>query len=487
MNIIKLLVEIKEIAKGTDIYIAGGPVRDWLLNKPVTDIDFVIKKESLSLARTLADNNNLPFVLLDEKNGVARVVAEKFSFDFSSFREDAINIYQDLAKRDFTINAIAIPLSEALKDIVEIPEGIVLKKVPNTIIDPFHGKAHLINKEIRHINLENLEKDPLRMLRAFRFMATLGFKIHKDILSFILKNYSLLSHSSPERIDYELEKIMETNRAAAVFKLIYQHKLFETIIPEIKTMDGVDQPGFHHLDVLGHLFETLKSIEILIENPGVKFEQSEPFKEWLRSNTKKIPWLKWAAFMHDFGKPSKKAKRDDGRVTFYEHDKEGAKMVQELGKRLRWSNEKGKFIATLVRLHMRPFHLLNDLRKSGPTKRALRRLLEHTGQNYPALFLLAMADSMAGCGPMKPKDLDQELSILFDKTHDFYKKNLQPTQKRPPLLRGTDIIELFHVEPGPVIGKALKAVKDAQIEGVISNKQEAICWLLEHKDEIFEL
>ena len=487
VEIINLLKEIKNRVADQVVYIAGGPIRDWLLQRPVSDIDLVIEKEALIVAKLFADKNRLPFVLLDEKNEVARVVAKNFTFDFSSYREDAFNIYDDLSKRDFTINAMALSLDDALKNIIQQPGGIILKKVPDTLIDPFQGRVHLQNKIIKPVALENLKKDPLRMLRAYRFMAAFGFKVHEKIFAFILKNNHLIVNSASERIDYELEKIMESSRAAKVLRAMHKNRLLEVIIPEVKYMEGVEQPGFHHLDVLGHLFETLHSIEILIKEPSVKFEQDEPFKDWLCSNKKKIPWLKWAAFMHDFGKPSKKAQREDGRVTFYEHDKEGAQMVKDVAKRLRWPREKERFVSTLVRLHMRPFHLLNDLRKSGPTKRAMRRLLEHIEKDYPALFLLAMADSMAGCGPMKPQELDEELAMLFNKLHTFYKRNLTPVQKRPPLLRGNDVLELFRVEPGPIVGKALRAIKDAQIEGIISNRKEAVDWLLEHKDEIFEL
>ena len=123
---------------------------------------------------------------------------------------------------------------------------------------------------------------------------------------------------------------------------------------------------------------------------------------------------------------------------------------------------------------MRPFHLLPDFRAGGPSRRALRRLLEKTGPHYPALFLQAMADSMAGCGPLKPEGLDAELAGLAARVHSFYKKRMQPVKKAPRLLTGKDIMEHFNMEPGPEIGLLLKAVEAARIEGKISDRSSAI-------------
>ncbi len=474
MKVKRYFLLIKElIGQNQEIYVAGGPVRDWLLGKPVTDIDIVFKKGTLLLARAFTERVSGAYVPLDEVNEVARVVVSGLSFDFSSFREGGQDIFEDLSKRDFTMNAMAISFDNVIERLDEVDGGIIVKDVSG-LIDPFDGKRDIREGIIRAVEIENLRSDPLRMLRAFRFKALLDFEIEPGTLYFIRSNSSLIKHSSPERVDYELERIMGSKKAGAVFKAMKEATLLEEIIPEISIMDGVEQPGFHHLDVLGHLLEAICAMDMLVEEPGEKFLNSRPFLDWIKANKKKIPWLKWAAFMHDFGKPAKKGIREDGRVTFYEHDKEGARMVKALSKRLRWSKEKTKFISNLVRLHMRPFHLLNDLKRSGPTKRAMRRLLEETESDYPALFLLAMADSMAGCGPMKPKDLDERLSILFDRIHDFHEKSMKPVETNPPLLRGTDVMEILGILPGPKVGEALKFIREAQVEGLINTREEAI-------------
>ncbi len=476
MNPVSLLKEASYLAKGAEVYVAGGPVRDWLLGRGVTDIDLVLSQDAIETARALSQKLGGAFVMLDERFHVARVVFGDFCLDFSQFRGNSKNILEDLSHRDFTINAMALPLEEVASRLTLTSRGLVcqLEELTSQIIDPFSGQKDVQKRTIRAIAEENLVHDPLRLLRAFRFSATLDFTIDKKTLEWIRSHAEKIARPAPERIDQEFDKIMASNRAGHTFLELYQFGLLPVIIPETRQMEGVDQPGFHHLDVLGHLFEALSSMDRLVENPCIKFPECDAFKEWLSQNKEKTTWLKWAAFMHDFGKPAKKATKENGRVTFYEHDKEGAAMVKAVAKRLRWSKEKGRFVSTLVRLHMRPFHLLNDLRRSGPSKRAMRRLLDDIGTNYPALFLLAMADSMAGCGPMKPEGLDDEIALLFNKIHTFYLKSLKPVEENPPLVTGHDVMKLLGISPGPTVGEALSLVRQAQVEGTVSSKEEAL-------------
>lgn len=482
MNINYLLEKIIKLTLGQKIFIAGGPVRDWLLERSVMDIDLVIDSMAIELARSFANKTGGTFVLLNEKEDVARVIIDNFSFDFSIFRKAATTIVEDLSHRDFTINAMAIPVKEVMHHIRLTENGLSMNKAElfKKLIDPFCGRPDLYNRIIKSVSVENLIDDPLRMLRAFRFKAVLDFSIEPHTLDFIYKNSKLILMASPERINYELTKIMKSSKAGCVAKDLYDAGLLSAIIPEIKELRGIEQPGFHHLDCLEHCLATVNTMDRLIKDPCIKFSSCNVIKKWLISNKKKIPWLKWAALLHDFGKPQQKNIKKNGRVTFYNHDKKGAEIVKGVASRLRWSKDQASFVYLLVRMHMRPFHLLNDLRKQGPSRRALRRLLEKTGTEYPALFLLAMADSMAGCGPMKPKELDHEISLLFNRVHGFYLKRLKPVKKCPPLLTGKDVMNIFSLRPGPMVGKALKAVEALRIEGIVRSKDEAISWLKEH-------
>jgi len=470
--LLNLLVKIKKIAGNEPVWVAGGPVRDLALGRNFLDLDLVVPQDAIHLARRFAEKYGGTFLVLHDEEGVARVVIKKAIVDFSQFRGNAETIEQDLLLRDFSINGMALSLEDFA---YFLKQGSKLEEILDSpaLIDPVKGREDLKQGLIRAISRKNLEDDPLRLVRAFRFMAELGFKIEDLTLKWIQELAPLIRNPAPERVDHELHLIMASNSAAKAFKAMLDVGLLFELFPEIEQMSGVDQPGFHHLDVLGHSIEALRCMEKLIKDPCIKFSNCEKIKHWLKHNGEKIPALKWAAFFHDVGKPVCKGQKGE-RVTFYEHDSAGANILKEIAKRLRWPKKRTEFAALLIRLHMRPFHLLNDLRKSGPTKRAMRRLIKEIGDDYPALFLLAMADSMAGKGPLKPPELDDELARLWEKIDHFHQNTLKPVKSRPRLLTGNDLQQIFGLPQGPLIGQILDAIEEAQVEGKINNKQQAI-------------
>jgi len=469
---LKQLANIKELAENKQVWVAGGPVRDLALGRNFIDLDIVVSKKAIQLARLFAEKYGGTFLILHEEEGVARVVVEKAIVDFSQFRGTAETIEQDLLLRDFSINAMALDLD---KFTFFLKQGTGQEAIlgSSALIDPADGKNDLKRGNIRAISRQNLKNDPLRLVRAFRFMAELGFEIVPQTLEWIKELATLVRIPAPERVDHELHLIMASNSAAKAFNAMLGAGLLFELFPEIEQMSGVDQPGFHHLDVLGHSVEALRCLEQLIEDPCTKFSKCEQMEYWLKVNADKIPALKWAVFFHDVGKPVCRGLKGE-RVTFYEHDSAGANIVKDIAKRLRWPKKRTDFTTLLIRLHMRPFHLLNDLRKSGPSKRAMRRLLKEIGEDYPALFMLAMADSMAGKGPLKPPELDEELERLWEKIDHFHKNTMKPVQSRPKLLTGHDLQQIFGLSQGPLIGQILDAVEEAQVEGRINSKQQAV-------------
>lgn len=479
-----------DLTQNMPVYVAGGPVRDWLMGISPVDLDVVVPDHAISLAESLARSLNAPFIPLDRENGVARVVCDDLILDFSQFREKARSIEEDLSKRDFTINAMAVPLESVLDlffDKLRIFDKDFKKDLASLrahLIDPFHGQEDMANGMIiRAISKNNLMADPLRLLRAYRFKAQLGGLIERETLSWIKELFPMIIASSAERISHELEIIMGTERAAGTFLDMLDSRLLFKIIPELSQAEGVEQPGFHHLDVLGHSLEALNTMETLIKDPGLKFHLSRPIIEWLGSKPHNTCALKWSALFHDLGKPLCKGMKK-GRTTFYHHDRKGAELVEKIAARLRWSGALTQFVSRMVRLHMRPFHLLNDLRAGGPTKRAMRRLILEVKEDYPGLFLLSMADSMAGCGPLKPEGLDDELSILWERVHYFYIKEFMPLKAKKRFLTGNDIQKIFGLSPGPLIGKALDALEDARVEGQVRTRREAIAWMGEWISQI---
>ncbi len=463
-----------ELATGQELYWAGGPVRDLLLSRPFLDIDLVMPERAIETAKKFAKLIKGTLVILDEDHGVGRVVCQGCILDFSEFRDGARTIEQDLRKRDITINAMAIPAKTAIEFTEDALQGQDrFAAVRPCLIDPCGGLPDLEGHVIRAVSEKNLEADPLRLIRVFRFMADLGFSVAQETETAVRRLAPTVTRAAPERITAELTHIMKGHRAGQAFRQMQSSGLLQAILPETREMAGVEQPGFHHLDVLDHCMETLSCMDRLVRDPGMKFPESRPFTSWLQTHKGLIPALKWTAFMHDWGKPAEKGEKA-GRVTFYNHDRTGAEMVRNVARRLRWRGEDRDFTALMVAMHMRPFHLLSDFRSGGPSKRALRRLIEKTGIHYPALFLQAMADSMAGCGPLKPAGLDDELAGLAARVHRFYEKRIKPVKKAPRLITGKDIMDTFGLEPGPAIGRLLKAVESARIEGKISNHSQAM-------------
>ena len=464
--------ELYKLSAGRKVFAAGGAVRDILLSRPILDIDLVLAENAPETARDFAAATGGTLIPLDESHGISRVVSGHTVIDFSMFRQGACSIQEDLKLRDITINAMALPLEQMLNfTCTALPSDPA--EVHRHIIDPCRGIRDIRQHTVRAISEHNLAADPLRLVRIFRFMSELDFDIARETLAQVEKLAPKVSASAPERTTCELSRILHTPRAGKTFKVMHMTGLLQEILPELKGMEGVEQPGFHHLDVLEHCFETLNCMDALAENPGLKFPRPTPFTEWLAANPDLVIPLKWAAFMHDWGKPSRKGVRH-GRVTFYNHDAAGAEMAIEVARRLRWKIRHRDFTQMIVKLHMRPFHLLGDFRAGGPSRRAMRRLLEKTGTHYPALFLQAMADSMAGCGPLKPEGLDQELAGLASRIHEFHRKQMEPVKAAPRLLSGNEIMDYFNLPPSPLVGKILRAIETARIEGTVTNREQAL-------------
>jgi len=329
---------LSQIFKNEDFYLVGGTIRDILLNKEPIDFDFAVKGKGIEVAKIFEKEIKGKFILLSAEDDEARVVAYKTIFDFKGFNEK--NIIDDLAERDFTINAIAFSLKE--------------KK----IIDPFHGLKDLKNKKIRLTNDSVLEKDPLRILRAIRFACQLGFKIDKKIFD-IAKNISLINVAK-ERINYELFQILAADDTYSYIKKLYHLGILFQIFP----LDI-----FKEKELAEHSLKTYKKVEEIIANKEF-FGQFE--KEWNEyfslSHSKEI--LKLAGLFHDVGKPLTKKESKNGEIHFYGHEAVGAKIVKNLLKNLRFANDDIRRLTRLIFSHMR-LHLL----ASAPilTDRAIRR------------------------------------------------------------------------------------------------------------------
>ncbi len=225
-----------------EMYVTGGAVRDWWRGEGAGDLDLTLAGDSLAAARSFATFTGGAFVLLDADEGVARVVTPAFTVDFSCFREGTTEIQADLARRDFAINAMAVRIDPVTGTLAG----------PWSILDPLDGCVDLSRGLVRAVTPEAFDRDPLRLLRAFRFAATLGLEVETQTLDWIRTRTGLISRPAPERLNYELELIMASPRAGKTFGDLADAGLLPAIFPELARGRGLTQPASHHLDVMDH-------------------------------------------------------------------------------------------------------------------------------------------------------------------------------------------------------------------------------------------
>jgi poly(A) polymerase len=470
----QLLRALAETARELDgpFFIAGGTVRDCLLAKDSKDLDITVAAHGFDWAQRLARRLGASFVGLSAEEDVARVVWQEMAIDFSGFREGSPTIDIDLAMRDFTINGLAIE--------VEATGGREPGLRPQaSIIDPTNGLDDLQTGIIRCTSPAVFMSDPLRLLRAYRFMACLQFSIEQQTLEAIRRQTGLIQLVAAERITAELELIMASGQAAPAIKGMYESGLLGELFPELCAGAGMQQPASHHLDVFEHSLATLGWMEKILQQPGRYFPGHDDEMAGYLSEDKRTIRLHWAALFHDLGKPSTSCRREDkgGRITFYNHDRVGGDLFRKIAERLKWGREDAKQIGRFIELHMWPFHLNNVRRRTGLTPRAALRLVKAAGPELPGLFMLAMADTLAGKGDGRPQDMEENIRALHEELSRVFRQSIKPVLEKPRLLTGTDLQELFALKPGPIFRTILDGLEQAQVEDAIRSRADAIVWV----------
>lgn len=465
-----ILEKIAKQAKALSlqVYVVGGAVRDLLLGRTAPDLDLAIDRDALIFGQLLATSLPGRFIILDQDEGVGRLVCNGYIVDLALFKDRSPTIEDDLLKRDFTINAMAISLADWLG-----------RQHDHAIIDPSGGQADLQGKLIRLVYNGALQDDPLRILRGFRLQALTGFSLDHDFVELASTQKDLLCRSAPERITGELHLIFESCRAAAIVKAMADNGILAQVCPEIMSGAGVAQPASHHLDVFDHNLAALQAMDAIIARPAQYFPGTAPVMEAYLASTRHRRWLRWAALFHDLGKPHTLAMKE-GRITFYQHDQVGARLFTQMAKRLRFANIDINKVSLLISQHMRPFHLCNILRKGPVSAKACLRLAKNIGDDLPGLFLLAMADSLAGQGEAKPQEMEAELTTLFGQVHRQMEDHVAPVLAGPPLLSGHDLIKAG-LAPGPSFKKILDKLQQAQVAGEVVDRHDAQQWLNRQK------
>ena len=462
---VKAILQMADTA-ACKLYLVGGYIRDAVLGrlaKDYKDFDFMVmpisaeassadsgKLPAINFARSVSDKLQGHFVLLDESNDTARVVMDNYEyFDFAGCVGGTIK--SDMFRRDFTINALACDLSSS-----------------NEVVDLVGGLDDLQNKTIRVVQEQSFIDDPLRLLRAFRFAARLGFDIEEQTLEYIRRHCKLISNVSAERITSEMFIMLEADNCKKQIVEMGEIGLLEEIFIELKATRKVTKNAYHHLGLFDHSVEALVQCEQgLNEMPDwVQARMREP----LAQGVSRLAATKLASLLHDIGKPETWIINDDGKHTFIGHDKLGADMCEPLAKRMKWAKPVERLIEKLVRWHLRPGHLFQQ---GPPTDKAKYRFYRTIGEELPELILLALADFRSTCGPGLQDGRREAEQNLFELLSNYSVYEVV-SKKEDRLLDGNELMRTLKLSPGPVVGQLLEDLLEAQTLGEIKDKEQAI-------------
>lgn len=465
----KVLKEIRLYlqSQSVEAYLVGGYIRDCLLGRTTRDIDFAVRGRGIDLARQVADHFGGAFVLLDQERDTARAVLRHeedhpYLVDFTGLRGGSLS--SDLAARDFTINALAL-------DIQNLEKG-------GPLIDPFDGLGDLHKRSLRVVSPTVFQDDPLRLLRAARLSAQLDLYIEEATEGLMRRDPSSLALVSPERIRDELALILALPTASRHLRRLDELGLLGVIWPELEELKGVEQPYPHHLDVFHHALKTVEVLEGFLTS-GFSFLDREPalpanlvthFATETSARRRRDTMLKLAALLHDAGKPKTRS-TDANQVHFHNHEVVGAEIAGSAIRRLRFSRGEVTLIRTIVRNHMRPLLLAKGEKV---TKRAVYRFFRDSGDAGVDILVHSLADHLATWGPNLDRSQWEGYLALVNSMLTSYYEEYETAIAPPKLISGRDLMERFDLEAGPRLGQLLEAVREAQVQGEVVTREEAL-------------
>ena len=454
-----------------EVYVVGGCLRDELIGSApdahVRNLDVAVPRQALRLAEEFARAVRGAFVPLDAAFGSARVVWStgdvRVELDLSDFR--APTLAEDLALRDFTINAMAAPLAEYAR-------GEPLERL---LIDPLRGRQDVRQRRLRAVFDRTFLEDGARLLRGVSLAARLDFTIEPATRELMRASASAIEPVAGERTCETLFQLLASPRAAWGLQELDALTILERILPELVACRGVNQGGYHHLDVWTHSLETVRQFETLLANPPWPEPLHVPIAAYLRAcpagDRPRAALLKWAGLCHDLGKPAQRRVDETGRVWFTGHERTGATIVETVAQRLKLSARETKTLSTIVMAHLRPGDLT---RMTALTHRAVFRFFRDLDEDGPGVLLVWLADRAATRGPSSEEArLGQQQAIVVQLLEHYFLKP-EEAVRLPRLVDGHDVMRALGVPPGPAVGDLLRRLEDAQADGHVHTAEEAI-------------
>ncbi len=475
-------------------YVVGGFVRDRLLGRPSRDIDVIVDGDPLVIAREIARTLAGSCVSLDEERGIARVVVAPpmhAESDALASGTDALvldlarhkgDIADDLARRDFTIDAIAVPAAIVASLLTEEGDSAA-STIARNAIDPLGGLTDLTSRVLKHAGKNAFENDPGRLMRAVRLARELDFTIDWVTEELIVKNASLASRVAAERTREELLALLSLPRAADSIHYLDRLGLMTVVVPELEDCRDVEQPTCHFWDVLEHSIQTVATFEFIAGEADWRFgndEMLEYFPEeagfeaylsdTVSTGVSKATLIKLACLLHDLAKPQTRELDESGRARFLGHARYGAALAKGVLQRLRFSTHETTYVETLIYNHLRPAQMSAE---GPPTARAVYRFFRDTaGAGFGVLYL-AVADYLACKGPLFTTNEWRAVCNLVQfilREHQRQEEAVSTVK----LIDGRELMRAVGLEPGPIVGILLETIREAHAAGLVSTREEAL-------------
>jgi tRNA nucleotidyltransferase/poly(A) polymerase len=445
-------------AGGHPAWLVGGGLRDALMGRPVADVDLAVAGDAAAVAARLARAHGADRFRLSRDFGAWRVSGGDLPFQVDITPLQGSDLTEDLSRRDFTVNALALPLD-----------------APGDLVDPHGGLGDLRAGRLRQVTDAAFAADPVRLLRLARFREQLGFTIDDATAACARAAAGDLWNAPGERLMDELGRIVSLPRADRAVRTLDDIGALGVLAPALEDCRGVDQSDYHHLDVLGHTLEVVEHAVALAADPEPVFRSRAPrvaevLARPLADGLTSREGLILAAILHDMAKAATRAVQPGGRITFMGHDALGADMSEDLMRRLRTSGRLREMVALLVRMHLPlGFHV----HRTPLSLRQIDRYLRRTAPYEAEVIVLTVADRLATRGPRTDESAIRRHLVLAREVMDEHFRIVERGPIRP-LIAGDELVRVLGRPPGPWLARALDQLREEQLVGAVTTRSAAI-------------